>query len=332
MVLAAILGMLALILDAQTALNGAKEAVLLCLNVVVPSLFPFFFLSALLVAALSGARSQVLRPLGRLSRMPEGSEGLLLLGLLGGYPSGAQAVTQAWRGGMLSRRQARRLLGFCSNAGPAFLFGIVARQFTSPAAAWVLWGIHMLSSLAVGVLLPGEPQGHVQLARERITLTGALDRALKTAARVCGWVIVFRIVLAFAEKWLLWPLPQVWRVAIMGFAELTYGCTQLGQITSEPLRMCVCSAMLALGGVCVTMQTASVTGALGLGMYIPGKLLQCALSVALCALYLWGLPGWILAGIFAVGIAVAKKRVDFSRKLWYSNRKSSAESEGYAVS
>ena len=35
------LGMIVLILDSKTALSGCREGVTLCLNVVIPSLFPF---------------------------------------------------------------------------------------------------------------------------------------------------------------------------------------------------------------------------------------------------------------------------------------------------
>ena len=41
-------GMLVLILDGKAALLGAQAGVELCLNTVIPSLFPFFVLSVLL--------------------------------------------------------------------------------------------------------------------------------------------------------------------------------------------------------------------------------------------------------------------------------------------
>ena len=39
------LGMLALILDGRTAIEGARQGIGLCLRTVIPSLFPFFVLS-----------------------------------------------------------------------------------------------------------------------------------------------------------------------------------------------------------------------------------------------------------------------------------------------
>ena len=82
-------GLLLLILDAKTALQGAQEAVVLCTSVVIPSLFPFFVLSGMLASAASGGGNKSLRPLERLLGVPIGAGGLFLTGLLGGYPTGA---------------------------------------------------------------------------------------------------------------------------------------------------------------------------------------------------------------------------------------------------
>ena len=123
------LSMLILILDPNTAVRSASDAIALCLKTVVPSLFPFFVLSSMLTSALISSRSIILQPIGRFCRMQPGTESILLMGLLGGYPTGAQITAQAWREGTVDHRQARRMLGFCCNAGPAFLFGICGSLF-----------------------------------------------------------------------------------------------------------------------------------------------------------------------------------------------------------
>ena len=76
-------------------------------------------------------------------------------------------------------------------------------------------------------------------------------------------------------------IPLTARVGIVGLLELANGCMELSTIADAGLRAVLCSAFLSLGGLCVTMQTLSVTGSLGLGMYIPGKILQCTVSILL---------------------------------------------------
>ena len=285
--IAAALTMLILILDARTALSGAVEGVQLCVQVVIPSLLPLFFLSIFLTDALSSISTGLLTPLGRFCRIPGSTPALLVLGLLGGYPTGAQSVAEAYLAGHLSKEDGKRLLGFCSNAGPAFVFAMGATQFQDPRIPMVLWLIHILSAFITGRILPSFNSKITTLPPKNssISPTAAMGKTLRTLGFVCGWVILFRVLLTFMDRWFLWYIPEELRTAIHIFLELANGCAELNRITNEGLRMMLFSAGLGFGGICVLMQTVSVTGSLGLGMYLPGKLIQCVLSLLLT--WLW---------------------------------------------
>lgn len=275
-------GILVLILDSRTAISGAQNGIELCIYSVIPSLFPFIVLTSILCPVISGGMSRFLQPLGKLLGIPRGSEGLFLTGILGGYPTGALAVHQAWRSGQLGKEDARRMLAFCSNAGPAFLFGILGTQFPQFWMLWLLWGIHILSALLVGMLLPG--RNNVEPSAPSLpvpTLPQAVRNGVVTMGCICGWIVLFRVILAFCDSWFLWLLPKSVQVSLYGLLELANGCCALDRVTSVGARFVLCSGMLAFGGICVMMQTASVTGKLGLGLYLPGKILQALLSVLL---------------------------------------------------
>lgn len=276
------LGILVLILDTKTALYGAQEAVDLCLKSLIPSIFPFLILSGVLMPVLTSSGSPLLRPLGRLLKVPAGMEGLYLVGLLGGYPTGAQLVSQAYTHGRLIREDARRMLAFCSNAGPSFLFGVIGARFPIGWMLWLLWGIHILSSILTAVILPGKANARqIPLAKHSTTFTESLKSAVKTMGYICGWVIFFRVLLAFLDRWVLWLLPISIRVVVYGFLELANGCCALDSVSSLGLRFVLSSGMLAFGGVCVLMQTSSVVGTLGLTDYLKGKGLQALFSLIL---------------------------------------------------
>ena len=281
------LGMLLLILDAKTALSGAVQGVDLCLRTLIPSLFPFFMISILLTDALLGSNWKWLNIIGKILNIPQGSETLLLVGILGGYPAGAQSVTQAWEADTISTSCARRMLGFCSNAGPAFLFGLISFQFSDLSTAWILWGIHVISALITGTLLPGKCEKQIQLEqRNSISLNGALYRTLRVMGAVCGWVILFRVILAFMDHWFLWACSKELQVALHLATELASGCIALREIEDYSTRFLLCSCALSLGGLCVLLQTISVTGKLGTGAYLRGKLTQTLVSATLCCGYL----------------------------------------------
>lgn len=321
--------MLILILDSKTALLGAQKGLELCLYTVIPSLFPFFVISILLTNALSGCAISFLKPLTALCKMPTGSENLLLAGLLGGYPVGAKCVYDMWKCGQISTADARRCLGFCSNAGPAFIFGMCSVFFSSLWTVWVLWGIHILSALLVGNILPQNKQTGIQPTRKKgISLPQAMAKAMISMSSVCGWVMLFRVIIAFAQRWFLCLLPSEWVIVFEGILELANGCSALASVESEGLRFILCASFLGLGSLCVGLQTISVVGELGTGMYFPGKVAQCLISCCLAAMlaslkYRVCSPAFPAAGIFALAILILlkKKTVAFQRIPVYNDKK-----------
>ena len=273
-----------IVLDGKTAMSGAAEGIGMCIRSVIPALFPFFVLSNLLTGAWAGSGSRLLKPLGRLFRIPPGTEALLIPAFLGGYPVGAQSIAAARRRGQLSEADARRMLPFCNNAGPSFLFGIIAPAL-SLSKAWLLWGIQFISALAVSLCIPAQTHASGQVRGRAVSWPEAMKQAISVTGSVCGWVVLFRVLIAFLEKWFLWLLTDAGKTAIIGMLELANGCLCLPLLADRELGFLLCSAMLSFGGICVTMQTISAAEGVDLSLYFLGKLLQTAVSTLLACLF-----------------------------------------------
>ncbi|MBQ9647799.1 MAG: sporulation protein, partial [Oscillospiraceae bacterium] len=146
----------ALLFFPAEASDAARQGLRLCFQTVLPSLFPFFVLSALVVASGAGdafgrALEPVMRPLFYLSGAGASA---LALGLVGGYPVGARTVAELYRAGNLSKAEAERLLSFCNNAGPGFILGICGDAvFGSVRAGLYLYLVHVAAAVLTGVLL-----------------------------------------------------------------------------------------------------------------------------------------------------------------------------------
>lgn len=283
--IAGAIGLLVVILDSKTAISGGYAGIKLCLQTVIPALLPFFLLSGIVCRSFLGETIPLLRPIGKLCGIPKGAESLLLLGFLGGYPVGAKNISIAEKSGALSQKDAHRMLGFCNNAGPAFLFGMAGCLFERSYIPWLLWLIHIFSALLVGCLLPGRSNSVCKLQKpENLNIIDELENAVRTMANVCGWVILFRVILAFFEKWFYFLLPTELCAWLSGLTELSNGIIGLQAITNDGLRFILCAGLLGFGGLCVAMQTVSITGALGTGFYFPGKIMQGCISILLASL------------------------------------------------
>ena len=329
------LGLTILILDNQTARTGIQEGIDLCLHAVIPSLFPFLIISSLLSSLNNNSKSRILNPIGALCGIPAGSESILLLGLLSGYPIGAQMISQAYAKGALKKDDALRMLGFCSNAGPAFIFGICSSIFQTKTV-FILWIIHIASVLITARVLPGKHRGNAELRNVSTTsLSDAIKKATISMAIICAWISFFRILLVYIQKWFLNLVKPSLFCFISGFLELTNGIIMLNGDYLEGQKFIYVSSFLAFGGLCVLAQTLSVTRSLGMGYYFPGKLIQSSTSfiIAYCVQFFIYAPHdtWQINSIYLLiplSIVIVtyiflryKKTVAFSGIMMYNKAK-----------
>lgn len=278
-----------LILDSKTVILGATAGIDLCIRVLIPSMFPFLVVCPMISSRI-GSYLSIFRPIGRLLRMPEGAEDLFFLGLLSGYPVGAAMVSQAAQSGRISKQDAKRYLSFCSNTGPSFIFGIGAGLFPGIGSCAVLWLIQILSAVMVGILTPGKSHKAGFKNQIPLSLQQSLRNAVSTMAIICGWVILFRILITVLERWVLWCIPESAQILLRGILELANGIVSLSKIGNLGLRMILFSALLSFGGICVYMQTASVARDVPMGYYLPGKLAQSAMACVLATALQFFLP------------------------------------------
>ena len=279
--------LLLLITDAPTASNGAFAGIELCMKVLIPSLFPFFLTITYTNELITGHTFPGLRFLGRILKLPSGGESILFLGFLGGYPVGAKLISDQYRNKQISKRAAQILLGYCSNAGPAFIFGITGLLFANKWAPVFLWLTHMISAVITGYMLPKPNADRISVSKTgKMSLSGAMQSSIQTCAAVCGWVITFKIMESYLSKWLSNHTSPMLMYILQGLLELSNGCIALQTLTSEALRYILVSGFLAFGGICVLLQTASVTQELGIGLYIPGKIIQTGISLIISAFIL----------------------------------------------
>ena len=277
-------GMLILIFDGRTAIYGMGEGIKLCSYTLIPSLFPFIVLGSLICEATVETGIGFLRPIAKRFSIPEGAESLLLIGLLGGYPIGAQAVAAAYQKGQLSRSEAEKLTVICNNPGPAFLFGVLGSIVSNRKYLWILWGIQIITALLISLIIPGRNLPVASIPKDNATpFPELLAKASGSMLNICSCVVFFRMVLEFLHRWILWAIPGIWTVVISGMLELSNGCLLLSTVTDPNLRLVLASGLLCFGGICVLMQTGAVCRGIKISQYLFWKFLQSLLCVSITA-------------------------------------------------
>ena len=307
---------IALIAAPNEAMEGAKSGLSLCFNVIVPSLFPFFVLSSLVVdLGLAARLGRIMEPIMRpLFRVSGSCASAVALGFIGGYPVGARTALQLYQQGLCSKTEAERLLAFCNNSGPAFILGVVgAGIFGDSRAGFLLYLTHALASLLVGLVF--RFYGHSSRAAEvrhtkpieavslPAAFTGSVTNALQSTLNICAFVVFFSVVLqlltfygvlsALANLLALFGFEPEWAQRLVaGLLELSSGVSSLSGGRGFVGLASMAAFMLGWAGLSVHCQVLSflVDSGLSAKVYIAGKLCHGLIAAGLTWLLARFLP------------------------------------------
>ncbi len=298
--------------------NAVKNALSLCAGALIPSLFPFFTLSAFVLnTGLSADLSRLFsRKNGSFFGLPGACAAPFVSGLLGGYPVGAAAACGLFEAKLCTKKEAERLLFFCSNCGPAFTLGVCGALLSSNRAGAAVFLSHVAASLLCGALSLAFSRRRPPLAPSKQTpqspspplgeaLSGALSSACAQTASVCACVVFFfclmRLVtlsgaFSLLSRALYAPLSlfgasRAFSDALLqGIFEMTNGVYALSSLKGESalLRACGVSFIVGFGGLSVHLQALVpiLRSRLSPRLYFCGKTLQALLSAFLTRLFL----------------------------------------------
>ena len=305
----------ALLLLPEVSVSAARDGIELCLNVIIPSLFPFFVLSTLavdmgMISALGKLTEKIMRPLFRVNGSCAGA---FLLGILGGYPVGARTAISLYESGSCTKTEAERLLSFCNNSGPAFILGVVgAGIFSSSKAGIWLYLAHVTASVVVGILFRsygGKEESrqitHI-MSTEYRPFSQAFPDAVKNAfsgtGNICAFVIFFTVVIRLLFQTGILPFissvftrfgldVSVVESLVTGLIEMTSGVWSLRDMAGDMGdKLSMAAFILGWAGLSVHCQVLSFIGTSGLSTrtYFFGKLSHGILS---------GILVWLLSSL-----------------------------------
>ena len=300
---AALCALSAMLLASSEVIRSSRYGLQLCLELILPSLFPFFVLSILLSRlGLPELLGRVLSPLTtRLFHVSGAGGTALLIGLSGGYPLGAAYIAELEKRGTVSTQEAERLLAFCNNSGPAFLVGALGLGvFDSAAAGLLLYAAHICAAICTGLLL--RPRSFHCAARELAkprevmplsrALPEAVQQAVQSVLSVCGFVVCFTVFTGLLDTNGLFSLAAGllsevlgtqlhWsRALLSGLLELGSGAGAMRGLAISPLNLALAAGLVSWGGVSVQLQTLAVLSESKVkgALHLAGRLISALLA------------------------------------------------------
>ena len=144
-----------LLIFSKSNLPAVKDGLNLWVNSVVPSLFPFFVATELLMHTnithyFGLLFKNIMKPLFNVDGK---CSFVFLMGIISGYPVGAKIACEFREQNICSKVECERLLSFTNNSGPLFIIGSVGiAMFGNVKIGILLLVIHLLACITVGIL------------------------------------------------------------------------------------------------------------------------------------------------------------------------------------
>ncbi len=277
---AAGLFLLLIVLHPADALQAAVEALQSWALSVAPALLPFLMVTpALICEETTRLFKRAAGGCLRIMRCPEETAGAILVGILGGSPAGAAALSRiAWNDAPSSGGLLRAAL-LASGASPAFLMsGIAVGMLNAPETGWLLVRSQLIGIWGAGLLMRQAKDGQASLpAGSTAEKRGAALETALTLLTIGGYMALFSVL----ARLLAGLMGAGLETPILAVMELAGGCGALARLPLPmDVRLPLISAAACFGGISVCAQCLSFLRPMGISSahYVLGKLLQALLA------------------------------------------------------
>lgn len=307
-----------LLLFSTSNLPAIKKGLVLWANSIVPSLFPFFVATELLmhtdfINILGKLLNKIMKPLFNVR-----GEGFFafIMGLLSGYPVGAKIACDFRKNNICSKEECERLLSFTNNSGPLFIIGTVGiSMFGNSTIGLLLLITHILTCITVGILFrfwkfnysssdyTYNKNSNYQ-RYENITFSNfgeilgkSINNSISTILIIGGFVVIFSSIISILNAsgimhiliLILTPIFNFLHIdssfifgIITGLLEITNGISYISSINIKAIsvNIVITAFLLGFGGFSVLLQVWSIISKTDLSIkpYIYGKMLYAVLS------------------------------------------------------
>ena len=292
------------IINIETSLDAVVDGLSLCLNSIIPTMFPFSVICNLLIyydgiAIYSKFLGPIFcKPLG----LTKTCSFPIAASLICGYPLGAKYCSDIYELGYINKNEYIRLLNIASNCGPIFILGVIGGSLLNNIKiGYLLLIANYLSIFIIGLLTRNNsiksPSRAIQIKKSPDSfgdnLKKSVENAISTTLLVTGFIVIFTIIISIIkenntisiilfniENFLYIPNGALSSL-FLGCIEITNGCKLITTYTfSIPLKLGLISFLCSFSGLSIIAQaSAFISGhSVSLKKYTFFKLIQGIIS------------------------------------------------------
>lgn len=295
-----------LLLAPTHALEGSKRGLLLWFHTILPTLLPFMIFSSIFMH--TGIITKLIRPFSPVFQYFFGFSSYgtyaFLTGLFFGFPMGAKVTADLYTMRKITDKEARCLLSVANNPSPVFLLTYVLQEELrisqkANRLLFIFYGSVFATAIFFGFYLKKETvypmssnSSFAKKETSRLLSPGELIdvsimNGFETITKLGGYIILSSIAVSAVE--FIPASLSCLKLLLYVTLELSTGIHTIASLSftnSLKASLAICSC--AFGGICVLLQTYSVTRQTDLGIrsYLTGKFIQTCITALFLFVFL----------------------------------------------
>lgn len=201
-----------LIMYPTISTNGIIAGLKVCVNIIIPSLFPFTVCILMLMKSgfyIKNKKINII--LYRCFGHDFDMFFVFLMSLVGGYPVGARLINELCKQKVIDEKIANIMLMYCVNAGPTFVYGIIYSLYNSKQLAIMIIASHITASICIAIFLSfflkkydrqNSKYKNVKAISFSQNLVNSVCDASMSIMSICSYVVLFSSINAYVDYFL----------------------------------------------------------------------------------------------------------------------------------
>lgn len=255
--------------------EGIISSIRVCVNVIIPSLFPFMTASGIIIS--SGLYYKLSLPFSPVSRyvfrIRTDLFSIFLISSVGGYPVGAKLLMNLYESGNIDKKTAEKMLGFCYMGGPAFFIGAAGMKiYNSTSVGMIIFASVFIANMTA-MFLCGlrSPIPHKNIHGRRLIFSlndflSSINSGGIGIAKICAAIVFFASLLAVLDASGIIDFfsriissmtnisPEICRILLRSMLEIS----NISALPSDFSFLPIVTALLSFGGLCVIFQVEGI--------------------------------------------------------------------------
>lgn len=244
-------------------------------GVILPSLFPFIFITTLL--SFCGGTLKIGKLLSPITTKLFKLNGVCgyayFMSLISGCPIGASIVSTLKSNRLISQVESERCSVLCSTFSPSYLISTVGGiMFDNVRFGLLLFVCHLLSSITIGIIFSfykkekPTPLKEIQLLKSDNIIYDGIVSTINSVLFVGGIITIFYIIsevlfnlkvfnplINLGEN--IFQSEQISKALIFGILENSKGLITLSQVGAQKTSFILCACLCGFGGLSVILQS-----------------------------------------------------------------------------